>query len=168
MAHTYEIDLNILNLYLSNESRTLGMGGIDLNNERESVDLYHPARLVYDDKTYISYVFAGENVLNDSDSKGEDPRIKSKESQLTSIINFGRAGIIKKSSIGFRYSVDSASGNVGIGTTGPSEKLEVAGKVKATAFVGDGSGLTGIGTVKRPELTMDIEGESVDDPATLH
>ncbi|MBN3034502.1 MAG: hypothetical protein JW861_02885 [Bacteroidales bacterium] len=36
------------------------------------------------------------------------------------------------------------SGNLGIGLTNPTAKLEVNGTVKATSFTGDGSGLTGI------------------------
>jgi len=37
------------------------------------------------------------------------------------------------------------AGKVGIGTESPVEALEVAGNIKADNFIGDGSGLTGIG-----------------------
>lgn len=38
----------------------------------------------------------------------------------------------------------SGTGNVGVGTATPSEKLEVVGNVKATKFKGDGSELTNV------------------------
>lgn len=37
-------------------------------------------------------------------------------------------------------------GNTGIGTSSPSEKLDVNGNVSASSFIGDGSQLTGIGS----------------------
>ena len=36
------------------------------------------------------------------------------------------------------------NGSLGVGTTNPSEKLEVSGNVKATQFIGDGSRLTNV------------------------
>jgi len=81
------------------------------------------------------------------------------------IINFGdnnvRTGLLFSDNLNYfematrvdkplRFSVNSAEGmrltstGLGIGTSTPSEKLEVNGTVKATAFEGDGSALTNI------------------------
>jgi hypothetical protein len=40
------------------------------------------------------------------------------------------------------------NGNIGVGSSAPSQKIDVVGTVKATAFIGDGSGITGVaGTI---------------------
>ena len=69
--------------------------------------------------------------------------------------------------------IDGSSGRVGIGLENPSTTLEVSGTVKANAFIGDGSGLTGVsaGSLQvadtsvsivdsgSGEVHMDVDGE---------
>lgn len=44
-------------------------------------------------------------------------------------------------------SADAGTGNIGIGTLNPTEKLEVEGTVKATHFKGDGTDITGVSSI---------------------
>ena len=58
--------------------------------------------------------------------------------------NTAASGLSVKKQNGDTVLRASGDGNVGIGISAPTEKLDVNGTVKATAFIGDGSSLTGI------------------------
>jgi hypothetical protein len=58
--------------------------------------------------------------------------------------NVGRALHFRDLSANKSRMVINKNGKVGIGTTNPSEMLDVEGTIKANSFVGDGSALTGI------------------------
>ena len=56
--------------------------------------------------------------------------------------------------------IDNANQRIGIGTTNPSQMLEVAGIVTATAFYGDGSNLEGITSAGLGTAISDVEGSA--------
>ena len=47
------------------------------------------------------------------------------------------------------FTIDGDNNRVGIGSTQPTVKLDVDGVVVATAFTGDGTGLTGVASTDK-------------------
>ncbi len=69
---------------------------------------------------------------------------------------------IQNPTLGTTFAIKAGSGNVGIGTSTPSQRLEVNGGLKATSLTGDGSGLTSlngsnlVGTIADARLSGNV------------
>ena len=58
------------------------------------------------------------------------------------------------------FTVDGSTDRVGIGTTQPTEKLQVVGVVSATSFFGDGSNLEGVASAGLGTALSDVDTEA--------
>ncbi|MCE2928279.1 MAG: dockerin type I domain-containing protein, partial [Candidatus Caenarcaniphilales bacterium] len=94
------------------------------------------------------FISSGANNVIIGSEAGSAARTGSNNILLGARTNPSSETISNQLNIGNTLYGDLASKNIGIGTTTPSEKLEVAGNVKATKFIGDASGLTGISVSK--------------------
>jgi hypothetical protein len=61
--------------------------------------------------------------------------------------NVGINSTVPQAKLDVEGSAYFGNGNIGVGSSAPSQKIDVVGTVKATAFSGDGSALTGLSSV---------------------
>ena len=92
----------------------------------------------------------GELAFLQSTSAGADPNLWIRGYRGS---DFGSSYLTVGTNNTERIRIDS-NGNIGIGTTSLSNKLDVQGTVSASAFIGDGSGLTNVTSNITEEVTV--------------
>jgi len=99
---------------------------------------------------------AGVTSIQSGTSGGSSIQLSTNGNQRMVVDHYGNVGIgssvpggqldVEGTQAGIFYAASSSSNvNVGIGSFAPGQKLDVTGTVRATAFIGNGSALTGIG-----------------------
>lgn len=105
-SSAYEMDTDILNLYLSDDPEKLGAGGVDLHIESREINLHHPAKLAETNESFISYTFEDKNVIND---EGGDREVKSRQKTIKGLINL-KSGGKTGAAIAFEFYDERSSG----------------------------------------------------------
>jgi len=154
--------------FIGDGSQLTGVGsdsfGSSAGSPTDALYVNHSGDVGIGTSTPYEKVHIKGNLVIDSDSPTGEPFIHfARNGEWGPYIQYRNAGYMEY--YGQAY---FAAGNVGIGTTSPAEKLEVAGTVKATTFVGDGSQLTGVGSDSfGSSASAPIEALFVDDSGQI-
>jgi hypothetical protein len=135
--HSYIRDSGEGNLYIAG-SNLVWIGTGDLQETSAIFNTNGSVELRYDNSIKFETTSTGIEV-NGNISMSDSYAIKWGNNYLTGLDSVDALRLFTAGSEKIRI---DASGNVGIGTTSPSEKLEVAGNIKANAFGSEGSTYT--------------------------